>query len=315
MAPVLRRWMDSRAEGRRGEGERRRWKRETDRRREPCSPLPVSSSPHLPFFSAATSSACPPTMPQAPAASAKAAQHAAATAGAEPRGPTPRRPASTGRRPPESPWLRRTPCDTWAGRAQVVVVHRRQIVVDQRIGMDHFDRAGGGHGRFDRRRTPLPPAAPASDAAACRGPAGYIASPHGAAAGSRRPVGSGHRARRRFAGRAARQFRQTGKNSLTMSSRKSHRRLATTPSLYALTIFASEHILKVIKTEIAYPSISIPCMVALLQDICWGLVTVNGPIFRIHELGPTNSQWAWSKSSAVCRKCPCAARLPASQHA
>ncbi len=28
-------------------------------------------------------------------------------------------------------------------------------------------------------------------------------------------------------------------------------------------------------------------MVALLQDIFWGLVTVNGPIFRIHELGPT----------------------------
>ncbi len=33
--------------------------------------------------------------------------------------------------------------------AQVVVIHRRQIVVDQRIGMDHFDRTRGGHGRFD----------------------------------------------------------------------------------------------------------------------------------------------------------------------
>ena len=36
---------------------------------------------------------------------------------------------------------------------QIVVVHGRQIVVDQRIGVDHFHGAGGGHGRSD-----IPPA-------------------------------------------------------------------------------------------------------------------------------------------------------------
>jgi hypothetical protein len=30
--------------------------------------------------------------------------------------------------------------------AQIVVIHRREVVMDQGIGMDHFHGAGGGHG-------------------------------------------------------------------------------------------------------------------------------------------------------------------------
>ena len=33
---------------------------------------------------------------------------------------------------------------------QRVVVHRRQIVVDQRVRVDHLDGARGGHGEIDR---------------------------------------------------------------------------------------------------------------------------------------------------------------------
>ena len=84
-----------------------------------------------------------------------------------------------------------------AGRpaaAQVVVVHRRQVVVDQRVGVDHLHRAGRGHrrrrvgpaglGRHQRQERPQPLAAR---------PAGCSASPRPAAPGSGPP---GRRPRR-----------------------------------------------------------------------------------------------------------------------
>jgi hypothetical protein len=40
-----------------------------------------------------------------------------------------------------------------AGRlaaAQIVVVHRRQVVVDQRVGVDHLDGGGAGRPRCSR---------------------------------------------------------------------------------------------------------------------------------------------------------------------
>ena len=90
-------------------------------------------------------------MLHAPAASANAAQHAAATAGGS---------ISLGQ---HLEGQRQQGVAGQNGRGlverlvaggppatQIVVVHRRQIVVDQRIGVDHLDRAGGRHGRLDR---------------------------------------------------------------------------------------------------------------------------------------------------------------------
>ena len=68
---------------------------------------------------------------------------------------------------------------------QVIVIHRRQVVVDQRIGVDHFDRARRRHRarRAPRLRTRRSPArrlrrsrARAADAVACRRRAGCSAS-------------------------------------------------------------------------------------------------------------------------------------------
>ena len=42
-----------------------------------------------------------------------------------------------------------------AAAAQIAVVHRRQIVVDERIGMDQFDRAGDLQGAASRHREKL----------------------------------------------------------------------------------------------------------------------------------------------------------------
>ena len=53
--------------------------------------------------------------------------------------------------------------------AQHVVVHARHVVVDQRIGVDQLDRAGGAQrGVAHRRGPPRRRRAPAADAAACR---------------------------------------------------------------------------------------------------------------------------------------------------
>ena len=38
--------------------------------------------------------------------------------------------------------------------AQRVVVHRRQVVVDQRVGVNQLDGAGGGQGEADARLAP-----------------------------------------------------------------------------------------------------------------------------------------------------------------
>ena len=62
--------------------------------------------------------------------------------------------------------------------AQHVVVHARQVVVDQRIGVDQLDRAGGA--QAPPRGCPAPPArrpAPAAAAGACRRRARRSASP------------------------------------------------------------------------------------------------------------------------------------------
>ena len=53
--------------------------------------------------------------------------------------------------------------------AQVVVVHGRQVVVDQRVAVDHLDGEPGDDRAFGRRRRRCRrPAAPAAAAAACR---------------------------------------------------------------------------------------------------------------------------------------------------
>ena len=93
---------------------------------------------------------------------------------------------------------------------QIVVVHGRQIVVDQRIGVDHFDRAGGRHGRFDRPAARLggqqhqhrpQPFARRQEAVAHR-----LAEPRRAAVAQ---VESGRPRPRRSAGRATGRVRQT----------------------------------------------------------------------------------------------------------
>ena len=71
---------------------------------------------------------------------------------------------------------------------QVVVVHRRQVVVDQRIGVHHLQRAGRRQRRLRRRpRTPRPPSGRAPAGAACRPPARCNASPPPAAPGTPPP--------------------------------------------------------------------------------------------------------------------------------
>ena len=92
--------------------------------------------------------------------------------------------------------------------AQVVVVHRRQVVVDQRVGVDQLDRRGqrqhaGAVGARSPRRSPA--RAPAGSA--CRRPAASSASPprgprwparrrSAASPGSARPRSAGGRGRR-----------------------------------------------------------------------------------------------------------------------
>ena len=88
--------------------------------------------------------------------------------------------------------------------AQLVVVHRGQVVVDQRVGVDHLDRGGerqhlaGGRGRAPRRWRARAPAG-----SACRRPAASSASPpRGAAVRGARPRSAGPRGRRRPAAAA-----------------------------------------------------------------------------------------------------------------
>ena len=65
---------------------------------------------------------------------------------------------------------------------QVVVVHRRQVIVDQRIRVNQLQSTGRAHRRLrDRRRTPRRPSGRAPAAAACHPPARCNASPRPAA--------------------------------------------------------------------------------------------------------------------------------------
>ena len=76
--------------------------------------------------------------------------------------------------------------------AQLVVVHRRQVVVDQRVGVDHLDRRGERQHLVGRRgRAPRPWRAPAPGGCAC---------PRRAASSAWPPRGGPCRARRRSAG-------------------------------------------------------------------------------------------------------------------
>ncbi len=104
--------------------------------------------------------ACPPTMPATPAASASTL-----TARRQPMRPAapPRRRSAARRRGPPREHAERlreqavarenreaVAVDDVRGRpapAQRVVVHRRQVVVHERVGVDHLDRARGGQCR------------------------------------------------------------------------------------------------------------------------------------------------------------------------
>ena len=145
MAPVLRRWMDSRCD----EGRRRKAEGWRNRRAAGCrlhsSPFRLPPSPSAPCRPPARRPCCRPRRPR-PARTTRgrhrrrldlAGQHLErqrqqGIAGQNRRGLVERLVAGG----PATP--------------QIVVVHGRQIVVDQRIGVDHLDGAGGRHGRLDR---------------------------------------------------------------------------------------------------------------------------------------------------------------------
>ena len=104
-----------------------------------------------------------------------------------------------------------------AGRpaaAQLVVVHRRQVVVDQRVGVDELDRGGQRqHARRARGRSPARWRARAPGGCACRRPAASSASPPpGRRSAARRWGSAGRRgsARPRRAGRPGRRSPTAG---------------------------------------------------------------------------------------------------------
>ena len=161
----------------------------------------------------ARSSACPPTSAVAPAAWASAATQAAAAGGPNVAGQHFER---QGQQSVAHQNGRRFAEDLVACRpaaTQVVVVHRRQIVVDQRIGVDHFH----GAGRRQGRARSVPPQASADHntsigrsrlPGASRLVANRFAQ-HGR--GSRRRIACSDRARRRSGCRdSARAYRSSG---------------------------------------------------------------------------------------------------------
>ncbi len=157
--------------------------------------------------SASMSIICPPTMPRAPAAAPSAEHQLAACQrvgmgvglgqhleGAGLQGVA----GQDGGRLVEG---------AMAGRlaaAQVVVVHRRQVVVHQGIGVQHLDRRGHpcGAGR-PRRRTAPRSRSPGSRAAACRRRGPRSASPRPAAPPAPPAAAAGYRARLPPRGRRA----------------------------------------------------------------------------------------------------------------
>ena len=153
------------------------------------------------------SSTWPPTMPAAPGSFGDDADHAELFAG---RAPPDAVGAAAGSRASSanasvssaSPGEdgHRFAMDDVRGRASAphgVVVHRREVVVDQRVGVDQLDRARRRHrepaGILRReaergRRTLLPRRGRASAAGVCRRRAGCSASRASGRAGRRRPV-------------------------------------------------------------------------------------------------------------------------------
>ncbi len=123
----------------------------------------------------------PPTMPAAPAAPASAATSSQRTAGSPWVSGFARTSNAIVNKPVAGEDRGRLVEGLVAGRpaaAQIAVVHRRQIVVDQRIGVHHLDRRG------DLKRACLAPPrraarrpAPGAGAFACPGPTPNSASP------------------------------------------------------------------------------------------------------------------------------------------
>ena len=135
--------------------------------------------------SAWRSAICPPTIPAGPAASARArTQPAAASAGRTCRAMTSK--ASVSRPSPARIAVASSNALWQVGRPR-----RRssssiagQVVVDQRIRVDHLQRTGRRQRRGGvRRRRPRPPSGRAPAGAACRPPARCSASPRPAAPG------------------------------------------------------------------------------------------------------------------------------------
>ena len=107
--------------------------------------------------SAARSATCPPTMPRRPAASATRACAAARGAAGGALGGSRQHGERLGEQRVAGEDRQGLAEDHVAGRpaaAQVVVVHRRQVVVDQRVGVDHLDaRRRAACARSRRRPT------------------------------------------------------------------------------------------------------------------------------------------------------------------
>ena len=98
---------------------------------------------------AARSSIWPPAMPPAPAARASESDiEIASSVGEDVEGQRQQRVAGEDRRRLVEGLVDRRPA-----AAEVVVVHRRQVVMDEAVGMDAFERRGGGDDR-PRRSAP-----------------------------------------------------------------------------------------------------------------------------------------------------------------
>ena len=130
-------------------GRRRRWRRSVGRssaRAGARRPSASSSSP-------VTSTYWPPTMPSTPVAAASSRSAASTRSGGA--GLLAEEPHRLGEEPvagEDRDVLAELDVRGRPAAAQVVVVHRRQVVVDQRVGVDQLDRAGRPGGSAPGRR-------------------------------------------------------------------------------------------------------------------------------------------------------------------
>ena len=158
----------------RGSARRRRWRRSAGR----SSARAARAAPRRRAPRPATSTYWPPTMPSTPVAAASSPQ----------RGEHPRRlarllaeePDRLGEEPvagEDRDVLAELDVRGRQAAAQLVVVHRRQVVVDQRVGVDQLDRAAAGRSAPGRRRGRGRSPGRAPGAPACRRPAASSASP------------------------------------------------------------------------------------------------------------------------------------------